>query len=222
MSLFNRISIESEKNEGAQKRPSAFQLIEDPRDKARLLLLFRRPGQDADAEILWSRKFASPAERTAVIAKLSGDDTDITFWGRLILTMKTRALDDLVDGVAEKERERAAKVKEERRKHAAARRRIQSFVRDKNGRYYITLERDSDEKATWSMAFTGRAERERLRDWLRWQSERFLAFVEYAEEHGGAALEKRLIDEMFETELRVKQEGRSTGGLRPLRMWRGA
>ena len=63
--------------------------------------------------------------------------------------------------------------------------------------------------------------RARLCDWLRWQKERFLEFLDYAAEHGGEALTRMFIDEMFVTERRVKKEGRGAGGMRPLRMWRG-
>lgn len=64
-------------------------------------------------------------------------------------------------------------------------------------------------------------ERDRLCDWLRWQKDRFLGFLDYAATHGSEALSRMLIDEMFLVERRVKKEGRGAGGMRPLRMWRG-
>ena len=56
---------------------------------------------------------------------------------------------------------------------------------------------------------------------MRWQKPRFEAFLGHAAEHGGEALTRLLIDEMFETERRIKKDGRGAGGMRPLRMWRG-
>ncbi|CAM3248998.1 hypothetical protein SPAN111604_13060 [Sphingomonas antarctica] len=69
--------------------------------------------------------------------------------------------------------------------------------------------------------FDGRSERDRMCDWLRWQKPLFREYLAYAAANGDHALEKRLVDEMFETEARLKKEGRVAGGLRPLRMWRG-
>lgn len=84
--------------------------------------------------------------------------------------------------------------------------------------FFITLKRDSASKPDWSIAFRGRAERERLRDWLRdWlrgQGERSPS----SSTMPPITAPRRLIDEMFEIEKRVKSEERSAGGSRPLRM----
>lgn len=62
---------------------------------------------------------------------------------------------------------------------------------------------------------------DRLCDFVRWQITHFAEFLDFAAQHGAEALTRRLTDEMFEVERRIKKEGRSAGGARPLRMWRG-
>ena len=106
--------------------------------------------------------------------------------------------------------EREAKIQSEREQMRKARQERES-----------ELQRKSDSHAEWSVRFDRSSERDRLCDWLRWQKPRFGAFLEHAAEHGTEALTRKLVDEMFETERRIKKEGRGAGGLRPLRMWRG-
>ncbi|WBH15822.1 hypothetical protein [Sphingomonas radiodurans] len=156
-----------------------------------------------------------------MILQLEEHGDGAAFFERLVLLLGPATLDIEVDTMIVAERERAAKEHAEALEKAAANMRVSCYASDKKGWFCLTLQRDSASKPEWSIAYRGRAERERLRDWLRWQSDRFLEFLDYAAEHGADALEKRMVEEMFETETCVKRKGRGAGGTRPLRMWRG-
>ena len=225
MSLFKRLPQPSVPNTPPQRprveRASAFRLSAAAGDPARLQLLLQPAGTNAAPEVIWFRDCASAGECAAVLVAVAVQKIDPAFLGRQALLLGTATLRGIIDAIVHAERERLAGQKEKDRERAEAHARISSYAPDKDGWFYLTLKRDSAGKPEWSIAFRGRAERERLRDWLRWQGDRFAEFLDYAAEHGAQALEKRLIDEMFETEKRVKSDRRSAGGTRPLRMWRG-
>ncbi|CAN5598487.1 hypothetical protein BH10PSE14_BH10PSE14_35230 [soil metagenome] len=220
MSLFKRLMVGQEDGESV-KLPPLFRMTVDQGNDATLSITLHYPGSWEPPQVVWTRSFNSLGDLRSVLAHIRDADIEIAFWGRLVLLLGPSSLDADMDRIVDAHHERIVSNDEKRRRQAAARRRVQSYARDKNGWYYLTLQRETDDEPEWSIAFRGKAERERLRDWFRWQSSRFLEFLDYADEHGGAALEKRLLDEMFATEQRVKQEGHGAGGARPLRMWRG-
>lgn len=201
-------------------RPSAFRMVRDPDVKHGAMLLFERPGTTT-AVVLWSSLFESRVERDAIIAAAKEQPARLEFWGRLVLALGREPLDPIIEAIAAKARAEAIEDAERRREKAAARRQINLYMRERKGRFYLDLERASENSPEWSIRFDGRSERDRMCDWLRWQKAHFRDYLVYAAENGDHALEKRLIDEMFETEVRLKKEGRVAGGLRPLRMWRG-
>lgn len=220
MSLFNRIMVENRDDEPVKQR-SPFSMEIDRDYEARACIMLRLPGSNGSPRTIWSRDFYSQAELHDVLAQIKEAGIELGFWGRLVLLLGPSSVDAEIDRIVATHRERVAHQEEEQSRRAAARQRVQSCVSDKNGWYYLTLERETDDEPEWKIGFRGKAERERLRDWFRWQTSRFLEFLDYAANHGAAALEKRLLDEMFAAEQRVKQEGRGAGGTRPLRMWRG-
>ena len=221
MALFERLPLPSVASAPRVARESAFRLNAVGADQARLTLELRPVGSTADPEVIWSRDCASAAECAAVMAAVDDQGIDPAFLGRQALLLGTGTLDRCVDAIVTSERQRAAKDQAEARERAAAHEQICCYAPEHDGLYCLTLERESASEPEWSIAFRGRPERERLRDWLRWQGERFAEFLAFATEHGAEALEKRLIEEMFKTERRVKSEGLTAGGARPLRMWRG-
>lgn len=204
----------------ARKRPVAFRMVRDLDAKHGVALLFERPGTNATVRI-WSGVFGSRAECAAILVAAKEQADRLEFWGRIVLTLGAAPLDAIIAVIACKARKEASEDAERRRKKAVARRVIHLYTRERNGRFYLDLERDSDNSPEWSIRFDGRSERDRMCDWLRWQKPHFSEYLAYAAVNGDHALEKRLVDEMFETESRLKKEGRVATGLRPLRMWRG-
>lgn len=226
MGLFERMYTDAAEQDAlkpARSRPVAFRMLRDLDTKHGVALLFERPGTNSTVRI-WSSVFGSRAECTAILAVAKEQADRLEFWGRLVLSLGPAPLDQIIAVIAckaRKARKEAIEDAERRRKKAAARRVIHLYIRERKGRFYLDLERASDNAPGWSIRFDGRSERDRMCDWLRWQKANFGEYLAYAAANGDHALEKRLVDEMFETEARLRKEGRVAGGLRPLRMWRG-
>ena len=172
-------------------------------------------------DILWSGLFESEQMMAAVLLRLEEDPPLLCLWGRFASALEPRALDSLVSEVVEKINQELKEAEAKRLRHEQDWLKVSCYVQDAKNAYSLTLQRKNQPKPEWSITFSGRAERERLRDWMRWQGGRFFEFLEHARREGSRALELRLIEEMHETEIRLKKSGRTTPGIRPLRMWRG-
>ena len=170
---------------------------------------------------LWTRHFGDLTDRDAVLKRFQAGSLDLTFLGRVTMIFGPTAITAAVDRVVTSER----KIRNEQAEAEAKRQRdrdvINLYAPDSQRGYKLELQRKSDGDAEWSVRYDRASERDRLCDWLRWQKSRFDEFLEYAAKHGSEALTRMFVDEMFETERRVKKQGRGAGGLRPLRMWRG-
>ncbi len=170
---------------------------------------------------IWERRFGDLAERDAVLGRIESGALNLPLLGRVTMIFGRKAIDAAVDRIIDDARTahlRQEKAEAERRRDAKF---INLYAPDTKRGYILQLQRKSDEHAEWSVRYDRASERDRLCDWLRWQKPRFGAFLDHAAAHGTESLTGLLIDEMFETERRVKKEGRGAGGLRPLRMWRG-
>ncbi|PCG13084.1 hypothetical protein [Sphingomonas adhaesiva] len=179
-------------------------------------------GSRAAPAVIWTRRFESRADRDVMLAGIAEEEADPVFLGRLTMAFGAGVMDELAEtfiAAAVAEQLRSA----ERARETARKRLIVHLQRypGKHGRHVLALERLSSEEADWSITYDRSIERDRLCDWMRWQKDRFLEFLDHAAEHGSEALTRLLLDEMFATERRVKKEGRGAGGVRPLRMWRG-
>lgn len=170
---------------------------------------------------LWTRHFGDLADRDALLARISVGAFDLVFYGRVTMIFGpaaiTAAFDELVEETR-KARGKQAAAEAQRLRDAKI---ITLYTRDSKRDYKLELQRRSDDEAEWSVRYDRASERDRLCDWLRWQKPRFAAFLDHAAKHGRETLTRMLLDEMFETERRIKKEGRGAGGMRPLRMWRG-
>lgn len=201
---------------------SAFRFRERTQDGHMLELLVQPRGSYAEPVVIWSRGFADDDGRDALLNAVNEGEHDITFLGRLTMVFGGAALDDLAKArVAAAVAERA-KALEAEAKRARDFQIVNLYLREgKYGRHLLELQRMSSDEADWSITYDRAIERDRLCDWMRWQKDRFFAFLDYAAKHGDESLARMLVDEMFATERRVKKEGRGAGGTRPLRMWRG-
>ena len=201
---------------------SAFQLSQNAKSKRALNLLVQPPGSRAAPTAIWSRRFDTINDRDTLLAAVRKGRLDPVFLGRLTMMFGSAALDELADRLIAAARAERAEELEEAAKRARNHFVVNLYAREgKHGRHMLELQRRSSDKAEWSITYDRAIERDRLCDWLRWQKERFLGFLDHAAEHGDEALARMLVDEMFAAERRVKKEGRGAGGMRPLRMWRG-
>lgn len=201
---------------------SAFHFRHGAEGKPTLDLLVLPPGSRGEPTAIWSRRFDNVGDREAMIEMFDEGKLDAVFLGRLTMTFGSAAIDEVMDDLAAKVRaDREEELEEEAQR---VRDHLVVFLytpKNKSGRYILKLQRKSSDKAEWSVAYDRQIERDRLCDWLIWQENRFLEFLDHVEKHGGEALTRLMVNEMFVTERRVKKEGRGAGGMRPLRMWRG-
>ena len=201
--------------------PFAFQV-----EGTAVRLLFAPSWSAAPSRTLWSHAFGLNAELEQFLEDARVGDASpapllVAFWGRRLIAFGPAALDAQAAAAGEKVRERIAREEADRVEKERRHRTIDLYATEKDGWYRLELQRASERKPDWKIRFRGRAERERLLDYLRWRRPWFAEYLDHAAEHGDAALEERLTREMFETEARVKAAGMGAGGSRPLRMWRG-
>jgi hypothetical protein len=114
-----------------------------------------------------------------------------------------------------------AQAQEEADLHARLSQVIECYVIEREEQFGITLQRASDVDPFWTAIFREKWERERFRDWFRWQRPRFAEFADYLSNHSALELERRLLSEMLQAERESKKAGLGAGGRRPLRFFRG-
>lgn len=200
----------------------AFSLEVDPRDNTVVKLSVLPPGSSGSPDTLWRRQFNAAGDREAVLEKVRDKKLDLVFLGRLTMIFGSDGMDATVDEIVSTDRTKRKADEKEAAEQAQKHLIVNLYAPEgKNGRHVLELERESRNKADWKVTYDRAVERDRMCDWMRWQRERFLGFLDYAAEHGDEALARLLTNEMFETERRVKKDGRGAGGMRPLRMWRG-
>lgn len=171
--------------------------------------------------VLWTRHFGDLADRDTVLERFKAGALDLTFLGRVTMIFGPPAITIAVDRVIEVGRKIRRAQAEAEAKRQRDHQVIDLYAPDTRRGYKLELKRKSDSDAEWSVRYDRASERDRLCDWLRWQKPRFAEFLKQVAELGSKALTRMLVDEMFETERRIKKEGRGAGGVRPLRMWRG-
>lgn len=174
---------------------------------------------------VWTRTLRHRRHAASLFAWMLEKRGQWLLWGRLgevvgpdrLLAMAASEISEFRGSQARdllKKRAKACKAKARALK-------IYSFLVDHHGEFGIDLRRGGEDKGFFVMWFRQNWERERFRDWWRPQAHRFPDFAAFFEEHGGRALERKLLAEMQETEKRLKLAGLSSGGRRPLRFWRG-
>ena len=200
---------------------SAFSIEGGPETVNSVSLMVSPPGGRMAPAVIWSRAFDTAEDRQAFLEKAHSPRTDLAFLGRLTMIFGGAELDAWSDRLVLEARDARRRAEEEAADLASKHLLVTLYAPDTKRGHALELCRASRSTADWTVVYDRAAERDRLCDWLRWQKPRFLAFLDHAAAQGGEALTRMLTDEMFETERRVKQEGRGAGGNRPLRMWRG-
>ncbi len=147
-------------------------------------------------------------------------------WLRLVQLFGSDALSELVVHAAiaaghlrrvDAQRQREAEAERERL-HGE----VDLFVLDdRRKRPGLALESGDESEPFFTMRFSERWERDRVVDWLRWQTDSFVAFRAIVEEQGDVALERKILTSMREFEVASRKRGITSGGRRPLRFWRG-
>lgn len=193
-----------------------------------IVALVRRNGDappEDDGTRVWSHTFDTENDAAQCCQWMRSQAERLAYWGRLanvlgpahvtVTVLKSLAHD------SERRRKEEVKAREAAEEDARLSLIIESYLVERGGRFGVNLTRANEREAFWTILFRERWERERFRDWWNCQRDRFQEFTEYLEEHSPVELERLLLHEMLETERQVKKAGRSAGGRRPLRFWRG-
>ena len=172
------------------------------------------------------RSYVGTERAKMVFAWMSEQPRQWPLWGRIAILFGEDALRPMIVAAAGQEADRAVRDAEKSRaaKEATVRRhgQVGLFILDAKGeRAGLSLKSGDENSSFFVMRFSEKWERERVLDWLRWQKDFFVGFRDLHNTGGSVALERVIIAGMRETEARVKAQGLSSGGRRPLRFWRG-
>jgi hypothetical protein len=214
------ISVEAGASDHAPFQVS-FCVLDDPSRSNWLAIVPAHRQEPVQQDFVWQGEFEQQQVAQVIKARLAEDPGFLCLVGRLAYFAGPQVLDGIFGEIAAAVEQDWRRQEAQRREEEAARLTVHCYCRSSKNGHSLSLKRESDHEPGWEITFRGRAERERLADWMRWQKGRYLEFLDFAECNGARALEKRLLNEMFETEARIKAAGRSAGGQRPLRMWRG-
>lgn len=142
-------------------------------------------------------------------------------WGRIAPIVGAAMLTLMMEGERDRDLRCSAELREQADGLARRARTVTASSTEILGRSCVSLRRGDEEDPFLVIAFTQAVERDRLWDWIRWQTHRFRGWRGFWEEEGSAALRNLLIGSMMEEERRAKAAGVSSSGPRPLRLWRG-
>lgn len=172
------------------------------------------------------RSYTGTDLASMVFEWMSAQPCQWSLWGRIAILFGDAALRPIVVDAAELHAALAAReakeAAQEERDRLKRHNKIDLLILDPRGaRPGLSLRSGDEAKSFFVMRFSEKWERERVLDWLRWQKESFVSFRDFHETGGSVALERLIIAGMRETESYMKAQGRSSGGRRPLRFWRG-
>lgn len=142
-------------------------------------------------------------------------------WGRMAPILGVDTLATFIAAEQAKEdaerAEQAARREEEERRAST----VRMACEDDRSKVLITLKRGDDAAPVIRMALSSKAERDRIWDWLRWQTGRYRDWHALCAAKGPQAVEREILEGMLRDEARLRKAGLSAGGRRPLRFWRG-
>ncbi|MGN7161472.1 hypothetical protein [Sphingomonas sp. SAFR-052] len=199
--------------------------IDEGSTSIRFVKVIRSGDLIALEEMVWEQDFANPRLAQNVFDWMLGYRNDWPLWGRLTSLLGPGQLIEVAKARisalrVKRAAELVAKRNEDRTKRELEKV-IESYLVEDAGQFGIDLRRGGHDEAFFTIWFREKWERERFRDWFRTQRHRFVAFAAMFDEEGAGRLERRLLREMQETEIRIKRAGLGAGGRRPLRFYRG-
>jgi hypothetical protein len=142
-------------------------------------------------------------------------------WAMLAPIVGSEILTLMMEGEQDEDVRRVAELKALADRLARQARTVTALSTEVLGRPSVTLGLGREEEPFLVIAFDEPVERDRLWDWLRWQTHRYRGWRRLWDEKGSAALKRLIVRSMFHDEDRARMTGRALGGRRPLRLWRG-
>jgi hypothetical protein len=142
-------------------------------------------------------------------------------WARLAPIVGPEMLTLMMEGEQDEDVRLAAELQAQAERLAREARTVTALSTEVAGRPAVTLGRGSEKEPFLVIAFDEPVERDRLWDWLRWQTHRYRGWRMLWDDKGPGALRRLIVKSMLHDEHRVRAAGRSLGGPRPLRLWGG-
>lgn len=142
-------------------------------------------------------------------------------WARLAPMVGPEMLTLMMEGEQDEDARLAAGLQAQADRLAREARTVAALSTEVHGRPCVTLCRGSESEPFLSISFDEPVERDRLWDWIRWQTHRYRGWRMLWDEKGPAALKRLIVKSMLHDEHRVRAAGQALGGPRPLRLWRG-
>jgi hypothetical protein len=142
-------------------------------------------------------------------------------WARLAPIVGPEILTLMMEGEQDRDARRAVDLQALANRLARRARTVTALSTEVLGRPSVTLARGDEQEPFIVIAFDEPLERDRLWDWLRWQTHRYRGWRRLWDEKGTVALKRLIVRSMLQDEDSVRTAGRALGGRRPLRLWRG-
>ncbi len=142
-------------------------------------------------------------------------------WARHAPMVGPEMLTLMMEGEQDEDVRLAAELQAQAERLAREARTVTALSTEVAGRPCVTLGRGSDKEPFLVMAFDEPVERNRLWDWIRWQTHRFRGWRMLWDDKGPGALRRLIVKSMLHDEHRVREAGQALGGPRPLRLWDG-
>ena len=142
-------------------------------------------------------------------------------WARHAPIVGSEMLTLMMESEQDEDARLAAELQAQAERLAREARTVTALSTEVAGRPCVTLGRGSDKEPFLAIAFDEAVERDRLWDWVRWQTHRFRGWRMLWDDKGPAALRRLIVKSMLHDEHRVREAGQALGGPRPLRLWDG-
>ncbi|TCM07366.1 hypothetical protein [Sphingomonas sp. PP-CC-3G-468] len=140
-------------------------------------------------------------------------------WARLAPLVGPEMLTLMMEHEQDRDARRAAELQADVDRLAREARTITARSTEVLGRPCVTLRRGSEREPFLTVPFDDPVERDRLWDWVRWQTHRYRGWRILWDDKGPVALRRLIVRSMFRDEERVRNAGLASAGRRPLRLW---
>lgn len=181
-----------------------------------------RDGVSPDARAcIWTMTFGSEADATRLYDWMCTRADRWVVWGRIAPILGQALFEQFLADEADRDAnllaDEASRLENE---HRAALEITIARI-DGQAHFGLALQRADEPSPFFRMILERRIERDRIFDWLRWQSHRFHEWHEHRLANGHKSLERMVLEGMLTTEHNVKAAGLGAGTRRPLKFWRG-
>ena len=170
---------------------------------------------------VWIRELAFADDARELYGWMNTKPERWEVWARLAPIVGPEFLTLMIDGEHDRDVRHRAGLSEQAEAVARAARTVEAAPTDIQGDPCVILRRGDEDQPFLVIAFQEVVERDRLWDWLRWQTHRYRSWRRLWEEKGSVALTHLIAASLLWDEQQAFAAGHAMKGRRPLRAWRG-